>query len=170
MIRTADLRCRQRQLHQPSHNHCPIEHKFKLSFPCMERLLRLATYLENNEMGHFLLNGGRTNQLFNRINLTDHQSSCRCQNVKIGTSKPACNSPMDSPVRHGVRILIEHNIYALFIRNLFKMGQPRPLFRLFSVFPNKQYNFLQQINVKNVHPVYGTGIRTQDLLNLNRHR
>ena len=27
----------------------------------MERLLRLATYLENNEMGHFLLNGGRTN-------------------------------------------------------------------------------------------------------------
>ena len=77
---------------------------------------------------------------------------------------------MDSPVRHGVRILIEHNIYALFIRNLFKMGQPRPLFRLFLVFPNKQYNFLQQINVKNVHPVYGTGIRTQDLLNLNRHR
>ena len=35
-----------------------------------------------------------------------------------------------------------------------KMGQPRPLFRLFLVFSNKQYNFLQQINVKkwHVHP------------------
>ena len=34
------------------------------------------------------------------------------------------------------------------------MGQPRPLFHLFLVFSNKQYNFLQQINVKKcqVHP------------------
>ena len=48
------------------------------------------------------------------------------------------------------------------------MGQPRPLFCLFSVFSKKHYNFLQQINVKKVHPVYGTGIRTQDLLNVNR--
>ena len=29
-----------------------------------------------------------------------------------------------------------------------KMGQPRPLFRLFSVFSNKHYKFLQQIYVK----------------------
>ena len=28
------------------------------------------------------------------------------------------------------------------------MGQPQPLFRLFSVFSNKHYNFLQQIYVK----------------------
>ena len=27
--------------------------------------------------------------------------------------------------------------------------------------------FLQQINVKNVHPVYGAGIRTHDLLNMS---
>ena len=31
---------------------------------------------------------------------------------------------------------------------IFKMGQPRPLFGLFSVFSSKHYNFLQQIYVK----------------------
>ena len=30
------------------------------------------------------------------------------------------------------------------------MGQPRPLFRLFSVFSNKHYTFLQQIYVKKI--------------------
>ena len=47
-----------------------------------------------------------------------------------------------------------------------KMGQPRPLFCLFSVlFKQTLPQFLQQINVKkcHVHPVYGTGIRTHDL-------
>ena len=29
--------------------------------------------------------------------------------------------------------------------------------------------FLQQINVKNVHPVYGAGIRTHGLLNTSSH-
>ena len=48
------------------------------------------------------------------------------------------------------------------------MGQPRPLFRLFSVFSKKQY-FLQQINVKNVHPVYSTGIQTHNLSDMSRH-
>ena len=44
------------------------------------------------------------------------------------------------------------------------MGQPRPIFRLFSVFSNKQYNFN---NYKcHVHPVYGAGIRTHDLSNI----
>ena len=44
----------------------------------------------------------------------------------------------------------------------FLMGQPRPLLGLYSVFLNKQYNFKQQINVKNVHPVQGAGFRTHD--------
>ena len=48
------------------------------------------------------------------------------------------------------------------------MGQPRPLFRLFSVFFKKNINtILQQIHVKNVHPVYGPGIRTHDLHNVS---
>ena len=44
-----------------------------------------------------------------------------------------------------------------------------PLFHLFSVFSNKPYIFLQQINVKkcHVHPVYGAGIRTHDLRNVS---
>ena len=39
------------------------------------------------------------------------------------------------------------------------MGHPRPIFRLFSVFSNKHYNFTT--NVKNDHSVSGAGIRTQ---------
>ena len=46
------------------------------------------------------------------------------------------------------------------------MGYPRPLFRLFSVYSNK-LQFLQQINVKNILPEYGAGIRTHDLLNMS---
>ena len=50
-----------------------------------------------------------------------------------------------------------------------KMGQPRPLFRLFSVFFKQTMQFLQQINVKHVHPVYGAGIQTHNLSNMSRH-
>ena len=49
------------------------------------------------------------------------------------------------------------------------MGQPRPLFNLFSVFSNKQYNFYNKSMQKNVHLVYGTGIRTHELLNMSCH-
>ena len=52
---------------------------------------------------------------------------------------------------------------------IFHMGHPGPLFSLFSVYTNKQsMQFLQQINVKNIHPVSGTGIRTDNLLNTIR--
>ena len=49
----------------------------------------------------------------------------------------------------------------------FKNGPTRHIFRLFFVyFQSFRSNdtFLQQINVKNVHPVSDDGIRTQDLL------
>ena len=45
----------------------------------------------------------------------------------------------------GHTLLYEAKSYIL---TFFKMGQPRPLFRLFSVFSNKHYKFLQQIYVK----------------------
>ena len=48
-----------------------------------------------------------------------------------------------------------------------KMGHHRPLFRLFSVFFKQTVYFLQQINEKNVHPVYSTGIQTHDLQNVS---
>ena len=41
------------------------------------------------------------------------------------------------------------------------MGLPWPLFHLFSSL-QKTLQFLQQINVKNIHPVYGAGIQTHD--------
>ena len=44
------------------------------------------------------------------------------------------------------------------------MGQPRSLLSfIFGLFKQTSLQILQQINVKNVHPVYGAGIRTQDL-------
>ena len=54
------------------------------------------------------------------------------------------------------------------VRDYFlKMGQPRPLFRLFLVFSNKHYNFYNKYMWKNVHPVYGPGIRTHELWNMS---
>ena len=44
------------------------------------------------------------------------------------------------------------------------MGHPRPLFRLFISLFKQIIQILQQINVKNVHPVSGAGIRTHDPL------
>ena len=46
-----------------------------------------------------------------------------------------------------------------------KMGHPRPLFRLFSVFSNKNFNFNNYIIWRNVHTISCVGIRTHDFLN-----
>ena len=47
-----------------------------------------------------------------------------------------------------------------------KMGQPRPLLLfIFGLYKQISLQILQQINVKNVHPVYGAGIQTHDLRN-----
>ena len=44
------------------------------------------------------------------------------------------------------------------------MGQPWPLLSIiFGLFKQTSLQILQQIYVKNVHPVYGARIRTQDL-------
>ena len=50
------------------------------------------------------------------------------------------------------------------------MRQPRPFLFIFGLF-KQPMQFLQQINVKKcqVHPVYGAGIWTHDLLNMSRH-
>ena len=48
-----------------------------------------------------------------------------------------------------------------------EVHQNRPLFHLFSSFQTNILQFFQQIFVKNVHPVYGAGIRTHDLWNMS---
>ena len=48
------------------------------------------------------------------------------------------------------------------------MGQPPASFSfIFGLFKQISLQFLQQIYVKNVHPVYGAGIRTHDLQNVS---
>ena len=49
---------------------------------------------------------------------------------------------------------------------LFKIGHPQPLFIYFRLF-KQTLQFLRQINVKNVHPVFSTGIQTHDLQNVS---
>ena len=46
------------------------------------------------------------------------------------------------------------------------MVHPHPLFNLFLAFQTN-ITILQQINVKNVHPVYGAGIQAHDLWNMS---
>ena len=59
---------------------------------------------------------------------------------------------------------VKHSFFSFFK----KMGQSRPLIRLFSVFSNKyHYNFYNRYMWKNVHPVYGAGIQTHDLRNVS---
>ena len=48
----------------------------------------------------------------------------------------------------------------------FLKGHPRPLFVYFWSFIKQTLQILQQINVKNVHPVDGAVIRTHGLLSL----
>ena len=65
-------------------------------------------------------------------------------------------------------VILKSSLYlspVFFLKN----GPTRPLFRLFSVFSHKQtLQFLQQINLKIVHPVSGAWIRPHDLLNASR--
>ena len=49
------------------------------------------------------------------------------------------------------------------------MAHTRPLFCLFLVFFKQTIQFLQQINMENVHPVYGAGIQNHNFLNIS-HR
>ena len=63
---------------------------------------------------------------------------------------------------------------SLFLKPIFfkKMGQPWPLFRLFLVFFKQTIHFFttnQCEKCPNVHPVYGAGIRTHNLLIMSRH-
>ena len=56
-------------------------------------------------------------------------------------------------------------VLALFF---FKMGQPRPLlWFIFGIFKQTSLQFLQQMYVKNVHPVYCAGIQTNNLRNVS---
>ena len=56
------------------------------------------------------------------------------------------------------------------IKGFFQKNGPTPasFLLIFSLF-NQAIQFLQQINVKNVHPVYGAGIQTHDLTHMSRH-
>ena len=55
------------------------------------------------------------------------------------------------------------SIYIIFLK---KWANPGLFFIYFRLFKHT-LQFLQQINVKNVHPVYGAGIRTHNLWNMS---
>ena len=57
-------------------------------------------------------------------------------------------------------------LYTVTIVFFKKNRHPLRLFHLFLSF-QKNITILQQINVKNVHPVYGAGIQAHDLWNMS---
>ena len=60
--------------------------------------------------------------------------------------------------------LNERDVFSLFLKN----GPTRPLFRLLSVFfKQTSIQFYNKLMWKNVHPAYGTGIRTHNLQNVS---
>ena len=85
---------------------------------------------------------------------------CRklAKSANLGSYDHACTFYKRLPTNRKDPLTSVNQIAPKLIHSFFlKMGQPRPLFHLFSVFSNK-HQFLQQIYVKNVHPVYGAGI------------
>ena len=73
------------------------------------------------------------------------------------------------PSHHCYCFNVKNNpLFLCFFFFLEKMDQPRPLFVFFGLF-KQTIDFLQQINVKNVHPVYGAGIRTHNLSIMSCH-
>ena len=69
----------------------------------------------------------------------------------------------------GIEFLV--TIMKLFplVANFFlkKWANPASFSFIFGLFKQTSIQFLQQIYVKNVHPVYGAGIRTHDLRNVS---
>ena len=57
------------------------------------------------------------------------------------------------------------SVYIVFFKNRPTLASFSFIFSLF----NQAIQFLQQINVKNVHPVYSTGIHTRNLSNMSHH-
>ena len=55
------------------------------------------------------------------------------------------------------------------LNKFFKWANPGLFSFIFGLF-KEAIQFLQQINVKNVHPEYGAGIRTHDLSNQNYYQ
>ena len=63
-------------------------------------------------------------------------------------------------------IFVGHKIFLFRKLYLSKRGHPRLFLIYFRLF-KQTLQFLQQINVKNVHPVYGPGIWTHNLRNMS---
>ena len=57
--------------------------------------------------------------------------------------------------------------YLACLQYFFNGPSPASFSIIFGLFPTSINTILQQISVKNVHPVYGTGIRTHDLNNVS---
>ena len=66
-------------------------------------------------------------------------------------------------------IELTFELWFVFQNWLNKWAIPGPFLIYFGLFQTNINTILQQINVKNVHPVYGTGIRTHDLKNMSLH-
>ena len=78
------------------------------------------------------------------------------------TAHDTVSEPSSRSLRIGKDCLVKHAWS--FLK---KLDHPRHIFHLYLAFFKQTLQFLQQINVKNVHPVYGAGIQTHDFKNMS---
>ena len=88
-----------------------------------------------------------------------------CRNVYKTTNLPRNELPLSSGMEDDFPSFWRYSISAK-IRIVFLMGQPRPLFRIFSGLFKQTIQFLQPINVKNVMSIQYTA-QTHNLSNMS---
>ena len=158
-IRTANFCCRKQPLYQLCHNYCPgwlhhylpkycvklrpkISAKSFVTFYCFLFFFHFPFILRSNYLQ------------FSTENISCHLRRYRSND----------NCPRSLHLDHSSTSMV----LALKLILKKKWANPSLFLHIFSLF-KQTIQFLQQINVKNVHPVYSTGIRTHDLSNMSRH-
>ena len=116
--------------------------------------IKIIYYLAVKKAQHYL------HCILNLLGLC-RSSPVRASKSGLKTSEFSCKVKKSDHETAFIRKVIFERLIGFF-----KKGHPRSLFIL-SFHTN--ITFLQQINVKNVHPVYGAGIQTHDLQNMSRH-
>ena len=118
---------------------------------------------KNSPKWRNIATSGHTASIFD-IFLTVAGSGGCTDEVLMRISGPRIAHPSNTFLTFGMIKLVKIMSYCF----LTKSGPSPASFRLFSVFfKQTPIQFLHQINQKNVHPVYGVGIRTHGLQNLS---
>ena len=137
----------------------PGHRKIHLNESALIQILPLADASFWNDLSRKRPKGG--------IDVTKHSKEARLFNI----FSPASGEDSDNPEldekepTEDAEVSVSQDLTNVIFKIWAIPGLYFVYFRLF----NQTLQFLQQINVKNVHPVHGTGIRTHNLSNMSLH-